>query len=77
VPRFLAEKGYCPPRKFTVWIKAPKLWHFAGGRCPAGIFKCRLYTMDYPADMFDFCVMLETIEHLERPEVCYSAFTKF
>ena len=25
--------------------------------------------MDYPAGMFDLCLMLETIEHLERPEV--------
>ena len=70
VPRFLAEKGYLPATQIYGLDQSSEAVAFCRREMPGGHFQVQdLYTMDYPADMFDFCVMLETIEHLERPEV--------
>jgi SAM-dependent methyltransferase len=70
VPRLLVAQGRLPATQIHGLDQSPEAVAFCQRELPGGHFQVQdLYAMDYPAGMFDFCVMLETIEHLEHPEV--------
>jgi 2-polyprenyl-3-methyl-5-hydroxy-6-metoxy-1,4-benzoquinol methylase len=70
VPRLLVEKGCLLATHIYGVDQSSEAVAFCRSEMAAGHFEVQdLYAMHYPANMFDFCVMLETIEHLEHPEV--------
>ena len=70
VPRLLVEKGCLPAPQVYGLDQSSAAVAFCQRELPAGHFQVQdLYALDQPADTFDFCLMLETIEHLQRPEV--------
>lgn len=70
VPRLLVETQKLLPENVYGVDQSGEAIKFAQQKLPQGRFRILdLYELDYPPDYFDICVMLETIEHLEKPEV--------
>lgn len=70
VPRLLAETHKLLPENVYGVDQSGDAINFAQQKLPRGHFRILdLYELDYPPDHFDICVMLETIEHLEKPAV--------
>jgi len=66
---YLAEKGHLPARQIYGLDQSSEAVAYCRQEIPGGHFQVQdLHAMDYPAGMFDFCLLLETIEHLEHPE---------
>jgi SAM-dependent methyltransferase len=64
------ERGYLSATHIYGLDQSSEAVSFCRREMPGGHFQVQdLYTMDYTAEMFDFCLMLETIEHLEQPEI--------
>jgi SAM-dependent methyltransferase len=78
VPRFLVEKGRLPAGNVYGLDQSSEAVAFCQRELPGGNFQVQdLYTMNYPDDSFDYCVMMETIEHLERPREVLQRAYKF
>lgn len=70
VPRLLAMSGQLRPENIYGMDQSSEAIRYAGSQLPGAHFSVQdLYQLDYPENFFDLCIMLETIEHLERPEV--------
>ena len=70
VPRLLVERGCLPATQIYGLDQSSEAVAFCRRELPGGHFQVQdLHALDYPADMFDLGFMLETIEHLEHPEV--------
>jgi len=70
VPRLLVEKRKLLPENVHGIDQSGEAIGFAKQKLPTGHFRIHdIYDLDYPPDYFDLCLMLETIEHLEKPDV--------
>jgi len=70
IPCLLAERGHLPPENIYGTDQSRSAIDFVRRELPGGHFDVQdLYELEYPANHFDLCVMLETIEHLEEPLV--------
>jgi 2-polyprenyl-3-methyl-5-hydroxy-6-metoxy-1,4-benzoquinol methylase len=70
VPRLLVQMGRLVPDCVYGMDQSGEAIDYAKNHLAGAHFSAQdLYAMSYPASFFDLCIMLETIEHLESPDV--------
>jgi SAM-dependent methyltransferase len=70
VPRLLVQEKKLLAENTYGIDQSNEAIKFAQRELPEGRFKVQdIYEIDYPRDYFDIGLMLETIEHLEKPEI--------
>jgi len=67
--RYLARERLVPPAQIYGLEQSTTAVEFVNRWLPGAHIKVGdIYNMDYPAGFFDFCFLMETIEHLNEPE---------
>lgn len=77
VPFMMVREGKLAAENVYGTDQSPEAIKLASQYIPGANFSVQdLHALNYPGNFFDLCIMLETIEHLEQPEVVLQkAFT--